>query len=356
MIDFKRMYLESSCLLAFICMALSCNSPMSASGSKGLVDKQEALDIRMNELDKKQAQAQIQTQTQAQDQNTQLSNPQFQSFEDPNPDQNQVQDPSVYQNQLSSDNQVQTLEDGKEGGLKDNLIPSGKVTRRNKTKNVDCDFSYNSDFSPIYMDDQKVAVMNLKAICKQDLTTGETKNYIYYTLMGIPCTGEAGNMKIFGGYYAPKMITYSLDTSCKMSNVNRELVEQRLRRITEVQDESIGFVLASYTPMDIRYWRIEGWKDSGVGSTVSFRSLKIKTELWPSMRDRSSSVGVELYGRENSWSESSMVGVKIAMKNLGDSRFSIQIDKAWFLDSTEQKNVQQECLENHKNKSDCLDI
>ncbi len=268
-------------------------------------------------------------------------------------------------NMLDPDDLKSTKENmnalGNQGGLldKEEFTGSSKTGGQGARKDTvtGCDFYYDSDFSPFYIEDQQVVVMNVKPRCKLNKKTSKIDRAIYYTLMGIPCSGEFGNMKIYGGAYAPKMISYSLDTGCRMKEPNTAIISSILKRKLRVEDPSVEFKLASYNPMEIHFWTLEGWQDSGIDPGINFRSLKIKSQLWPSMRDKGASVTANIYGSENSWGGSSnTVGATIKIKNEIDSRFSIQIENVYILTNSQIDEMKDQCVKTRKNKKECQDI
>ena len=252
-------------------------------------------------------------------------------------------------NALNRQGNLIDKETGFEGGA--------SVGSRGGSSYTGCNFYYDDDFSPFYIEDQKVVVTNVKARCKQNKNTLRIDKVMYYTLMGIPCSGEFGSMRIYGGAYAPKMISYSMDTGCKMREPNSAAITSILKQRLRVSDPSVEFKLASYNPMEIHFWQIEGWQDSGVDPGINFRSIKIKSQLWPSMRDKGATVTVNIYGSENSWGESfGTVGAKILIKNEIDSRFSIKIENVYILNKSQINDLKDQCIKTRKNKRECQDI
>ena len=234
---------------------------------------------------------------------------------------------------------------------------TGKRGFGKKPRTISCDFNWDKDVFPFYIEEQNVVVMNAKSVCKQNKTTLGIDRILYYTLMGFPCSGENGNMRIYGGAYSPKMISYSLDTGCKMKQVDLAEINSVLKQKLNPDRSGVEFRLASYNPMEVHFWTIDGWQDSGLDPSINFRSLKIKSELWPSMRDRGAWVTVNIYGRENSWQESSnLIGAKLLIKNEADSKFSIRLENVQILDKYQIKEVQDQCIKTRKNKKECQDI
>lgn len=260
------------------------------------------------------------------------------------------QDLQASKDNLNNLNLDQKAQEGKD-------LETGKRSVSKKTRTVACDFSWDEDVFPFYIEDQSVVVMNAKSVCKQRKNSLSIDRFLYYTLMGFPCSGENGNMRIYGGAYSPKMVSYSLDTGCKMKQPDLTEVVSVLKQKLDLDRSGVEFRLASYNPIEVHFWTIEGWQDSGLDPSINFRSLKIKSELWPSMRDRGAWVTVNIYGRENSWQESSnLIGAKLLIKNEADSKFSIRLENVQILDKYQIKEVQDKCIQTRKNKKECQDI
>jgi len=96
--------------------------------------------------------------------------------------------------------------------------------------------------------------------------------------------------------------------------------------------------------MEVMYWEMEQYPDSGVGSTIELRTDETIKKVWQAYIDKQP-VLVRFYGRESSWSRSdNWFEVVGNIVNTTPRRFKIETQAARALTAAEVEQLKQRCL------------
>lgn len=160
--------------------------------------------------------------------------------------------------------------------------------------------------------------------------------------MGIPCTSGPGTINIRGRSYAPKMISLSMSTDCKMHPEQEQIAEA-------MRDNRFGFgpenKLLAYNPFSVQYWEIEGFKDAGVGDAIELRTTESINFGWIDFKDKGKPLSVHLFGRENAWvQDAKMYQVKVELEFVRPLNFKAKILEVKVLNENELKSAKQRCI------------
>lgn len=219
---------------------------------------------------------------------------------------------------------------------------------------TDCDTSLKfSDEEPVFLPQTKVIVTRIMSPCQTETgKTGHRKN-AGYMAMGFPCTGGEGRIDWKGtNYNRPKMVSFLLETSCPMSPTDKSKVQHEASQVLGFSKEAAFVAL---NPFMVQYWEIPGLGEADTGITVDLRSGKGLDEGWTSFI-KPKPMRIFLVGRENAWVPGNfMYAVEGELVWASKNRFSLKVDKARVLKTSELEDVKKRC-EALKPPRDCSKV
>lgn len=158
--------------------------------------------------------------------------------------------------------------------------------------------------------------------------------------MGFPCTAGQGRIEVTGHYYAPKMVSLSLDTDCPMLPATLAAVEKGGATTLKLAKEA---KLAAINPFAVQYWEIPGYAtDADVGVAITLRSIAAKRQLWKEFLE-GSPIKLRLFGRENAWGSPHFFVVTAALIYTGPYTFKLRVDQVELMSATQTEEVRSRC-------------
>jgi|GEM_PF-2318393 len=179
----------------------------------------------------------------------------------------------------------------------------------------------------------------LKTCSRVDGTMGYRPDS-QWIAMGFPCTAGGGEVSVKGHSHDPKFVAYRAGISCPTDPKDMNAVVELAKKYGLF----VGGKLLAYTPMEVMYWEMEQYPDSGVGSTIELRTDETIKKVWQAYIDKQP-VLVRFYGRESSWSRSdNWFEVVGNIVNTTPRRFKIETQAARALTAAEVEQLKQRCL------------
>lgn len=151
---------------------------------------------------------------------------------------------------------------------------------------------------PFWVEGSSVVFTQLMNRC---FTTEGTRGYrsdSTWMAMGFPCAGGGGRIDVTGSYYAPRVVSFVLSTSCPLTAPGASEVDSQVRAKLGLAESAKSL---AFNPFAVQYWEVPATGDADVGFVVDLRSVEARQRLWKNFYEHKEPIQVKLYGRENAW-------------------------------------------------------
>lgn len=203
---------------------------------------------------------------------------------------------------------------------------------------------------PVFLPKTKVMLTRMSGPCTTP--TGEAGHLPSsgWMVMGFPCTGGEGRIDWKGtNYFAPKMVSFLLDTNCPMAPLDQNTLKQSVIAEAGLSPRSS---LVAFNPFVIQYWEVLDYQDADSTFSVDLRIGKSLTTGWNAFI-KQTPYKVLLVGRENAWVPGNhMYVVEAEIHGTSKNRFKLAVQTARILKGEELTTIKARC-ESLKPARDC---